>query len=107
MNCAGVGAKAINADGNVVIDNGNVTLLSTGKNYNEGTDDKKTRAVSANAYTQNGGTVLMKSYDKAIAPVVGITLTGGIANAFSVSDYALGVAATQTGGWMLTKDGKE
>ena len=107
MNCTGVGAKAINADGDVVIDNGNVTLLSTGKNYKEGADDKKSRAVSANAYTQNGGTVIMKSYDKSIVPVAGITLTGGIVNAFSVSDYALGVAATQTGGWMLTKDGKE
>ena len=108
VNCAGVGAKAINADGNVVIDKGNVTLLSTGKNYNEGTDDKKSRAVSANAYTQNGGTVLMKSYDKVIAPAAGvINLTGGIVNAFSLKDYALGVAAMQTGGWMLTKDGKE
>ena len=107
VNCTGVGAKAINADGDVVIDNGNITLLSTGKNYKEGADDKKSRAVSANAYTQNGGTVIMKSYDKSIVPVAGITLTGGVVNAFSVSDYALGVAATQTGGWMLTKDGKE
>ena len=108
VNCTGVGAKAINADGNVaILDDANVTLLSTGKNYNEGTDDKKSRAVSALSYAQNGGTVLMKSYDKAISTTEGISLSAGILNAFSVSDYALSVAAIQTGGWMLTKDGKE
>ena len=107
INCSGTGAKAINADGNVVIDNGTITLLSTGKNYNNGADDKKTRTISALAYTQNGGTVLMKSYDKSIVTTNGITLTDGTMNAFSESDYALGTTATQTGGWLLTKDGKE
>lgn len=107
VNCTGVGAKAINADGNVIVDNGNITLLSTGENYNEGADDKKSRAVSALSYTQNGGNVLAKSYDKAIAASTVISLSKGILNAFSTSDYALGVAATQTGGWVLTKDGKE
>ena len=107
INCNVTGAKAINADGNVVIDGGAITLLSTGKNYNEGSDDKKTRAVSALSYTQNGGTVLMKSYDKSIVATNGITLTNGTVNAFSESDYALGSAATQSGGWLLTKDGKE
>ena len=107
INCSGKGAKAINANGNVVIDNGNVTLLATGENYKEGADDKKSRAITSLAYTQNGGNVLMKSYDKAIVTTGAISLSGGIINAFSVSDYALGVAATQTGGWMLTKGGKE
>ena len=91
----------------VIIDNGSITLLSTGENYNEGADDKKSRAVSALSYTQNGGNVLAKSYDKAIAAATVISLSKGILNAFSASDYALGVAATQTGGWVLTKDGKE
>jgi len=107
VNCSGEGAKAINADGNVVIDNGNVTLLSTGDNYKDGAEDKKSRAVSSLSYTQNGGTVLMRSYDKAIVTTGAISLKGGILNAFSASDYALGVAAAQTGGWMLTKNGKE
>jgi hypothetical protein len=49
----------------------------------------------------------MKSYDKSIVTTNGITLTDGTVNAFSESDYALGTAATQTGGWLLTKDGKE
>lgn len=107
INCSGKGGKAINVTGNVVIDNGNVTLLATGENYNEGTDDKKSRAITSLAYTQNGGTVLMKSYDKAVVATAGISLSGGIINAFSISDYAIGVSAVQTGGWMLTKDGKE
>ena len=107
INCTGAGAKAINTDGNVVVDNGTITLLSTGKNYNNGSDDKKTRTVSALAYTQNGGTMLMKSYDKSIVTTNGITLTDGTINAFSESDHALGSAATQTGGWLLTKGSKE
>ena len=107
VNCTGVGAKAINVDGNVIVDNGNITLLATGKNYNEGADDKKSRAVSALSYTQNGGNVLAKSYDKVIDAATVISLSNGILNAFSASDYALGVAAIQTGGWVLTKDGKE
>ena len=107
INCTGLGAKAVNSDGNVVIDGGSLTLLSTGKNYNEGTDDKKTRAISAHTYVQNAGNVLMKSYDKAVSTTGSITLTNGVMNAFSNNDYALGTAATQTGGWLLTKDGKE
>lgn len=107
INCTGVGAKAVNSDGNVVIDGGSLTLLSTGKNYNVGTDDKKTRAITALSYVQNAGNVLMKSYDKVVTTTGSITLTNGVMNAFSESDYALGTAATQTGGWLLTKDGKE
>ena len=107
INCTGVGAKAINSDGNVVIDGGALTLLSTGKNYNIGTDDKKTRAITAISYTQNGGVAIMKSYDKSIVTTGAITLTNGTINAFSESDYTLGTTATQTGGWLLTKDGKE
>ena len=107
VNCTGEGAKAINADGNVaIVETANVTLLATAKNY-QGADDKKSRAVSALSYTQNGGKVLMKSYDKAIVATDGISLSQGILNAFSASDYALGIEATQTGGWLLTKDGKE
>lgn len=107
INCSGVGAKAVNSDGNVVIDGGSLTLLSTGKNYNEGTDDKKTRAISALTYVQNAGNALMKSYDKVVSTTGSITLTNGVMNAFSDNDYALGTTATQTGGWLLTKDGKE
>lgn len=107
ISCTGTGAKAINANGNVIIDNGNITLLSTGKNYHNGADDKKSRAVSCLSYTQNGGTVLLKTYDKCISASEKITLNSGIINAFSESDYALGTTAVQTGGWLLTKSGKE
>ena len=107
ISCTGEGAKAINSDGNVIIDGGTTTLLSIGKNYNAGSDDKKTRAISALGYTQNGGTVLAKSYDKTIYTTADITVTNGTLNAYSSSDYTLSKPAKQTGGWILTKDGKE
>ena len=107
ISCTGEGAKAINSDGNVIIDGGTTTLLSTGKNYNAGSDDKKTRAISALGYTQNGGTVLAKSYDKTIYTTADITVKDGTLNAYSSSDYTLSKPAKQTGGWILTKDGKE
>lgn len=107
ISCTGEGAKAINSDGNVIVDGGTTTLLSTGKNYNAGSDDKKTRAISALAYTQNGGILLAKSYDKTIYTTADITVTGGTLNAYSSSDYTLSKPAKQTGGWILTKDGKE
>ena len=107
ISCTGKGAKAINANGNIIIDNGQITLLATGKNYNIGTDDKKSRAITALTYMQNGGTVLMKSYDKTIVTTGTLSFTNGIINAFSESDYALGNPIIQTGGWLLTKDGKE
>ncbi len=107
ISCTGAGSKAINCDGNVIIDNGTITLLSTGKNYNAGSDDKKTRAISAAAYIQNGGTVLAKSYDKTIYTTADIKVSNGKLNAFSTTDYALSKAALQTGGWILTKDSKE
>ncbi|MBQ4039167.1 MAG: carbohydrate-binding domain-containing protein [Bacteroidaceae bacterium] len=107
ISCTGTGAKAINCDNNVIIDNGTITLLSTGKNYNAGSDDKKTRAISSIGFTQNGGTVIAKSYDKAIYTTADINVNGGKLNAFSANDYALSKSALQTGGWILTKDSKE
>ena len=91
----------------MIVDGGTTTLLSTGKNYNAGSDDKKTRAISALGYTQNGGTVLAKSYDKTIYTTADITVKDGTLNAYSSSDYTLSKPAKQTGGWILTKDGKE
>ena len=107
VKCTGAGSKAINCDSNVIVDGGTVTLLSTGKNYNADGDDKKTRAISAVSYAQNGGTVLAKSYDKTVYTTADIRVSEGILNAFSASDYALEKDALQTGGWILTKSNKE
>ena len=104
IDCKGKGSKAINGDSDVTINGGNVTLLATGENYTDIEDDKKSRAITAGSITVNNGTVIAKAHDHAIASSSAITINGGTVNAYSTSTTALDTEATQTGGWLLTKD---
>ena len=54
--------------------------------------------------TVNGGTVVAKAYDNALSSNVAININGGAVNAYSTNSIALDIEATQTGGWLLTKD---
>lgn len=104
MDCKGKGAKAINCNSDVVVNSGNITLLANAENYTEIADDKKSRAITTGNITINGGTVIASAYDNALAATGTITINGGKVNAYSASSYALSTIATQTGGWLLTKD---
>ncbi len=104
IECKGKGAKGINCDSNAVISGGEVTLLATAENYTGLADDKKSRAITAQSITVNGGTVVASAYDHAISSLTDITINGGSINAYSTSSTALDTEATQTGGWLLTKD---
>ena len=103
IDCKGKGAKAINCDNNITVNSGNVTLLTTGKNYIEIQDDKKSCAIQAGSITINDGTVIAKAYDNALSAQT-ININGGVVNATSTNADALDTEATQTGGWLLTKD---
>lgn len=103
IDCKGKGSKAINCDNSVTVNSGNVTLLTTGKNYIEIQDDKKSRAIQADIITVNDGTVIAKAYDNALSAQA-ININGGIVNATSTNADALDTEATQTGGWLLTKE---
>ena len=103
INCNGKGSKAINCDNNVTVNSGNVTLLTTGKNYIEIQDDKKSCAIQADIITVNDGTVIAKAYDNSLSAQA-ININGGIVNATSTNADALDTEATQTGGWLLTKE---
>ncbi len=102
LKCTGEGAKGINCNGSMIIDGGDITLLSTAKNYTQFADDKKSRAITSIVYTQNGGTLRAKAYDNAIYATT-IELFGGTINAFSENAAAINTNATQTGGWLLTR----
>ena len=104
IDCKGKGSKAINCDNSVTVNSGEVTLLATGENYTEIEDDKKSRAITTEDITINGGTLVTKAYDHAIASKGTIGINGGTVNAYSTGANALEVKATQTGGWLLTKD---
>ena len=103
IDCKGKGSKAINCDNSVTVNSGNVTLLTTGKNYIEIQDDKKSCAIQAGSITINDGTVIAKAYDNALSAQT-ININGGIVNATSTNADALDTEATQTGGWLLTKE---
>lgn len=103
IDCKGKGSKAINCDNSVTVNSGNVTLLTTGKNYIEIQDDKKSCAIQADIITVNDGTVIAKAYDNALSAQT-ININGGIVNATSTNADALDTEATQTGGWLLTKE---
>ena len=103
IDCKGKGSKAINCDNSVTVNSGNVTLLTTGENYIEIQDDKKSCAIQADIITVNDGTVIAKAYDNALSAQT-ININGGIVNATSTNADALDTEATQTGGWLLTKE---
>lgn len=104
IECKGQGAKGINCNSNVTIENGEITLLAEAENYTGIADDKKSRAITATSITVNGGKVVASAYDNALTAVTGIAVNGGIVNAYSETSTALSHEATQSGGWLLTKD---
>ena len=103
IDCKGKGSKAINCDNSVTVNSGNVTLLTTGENYIEIQDDKKSCAIQAGSITVNNGTVIAKAYYNALSART-ININGGVVNATSTNADALDTEATQTGGWLLTKE---
>lgn len=102
--CNGKGSKGINCDGDVNVAGGDVTLIATGENYTDIADDKKSRGITANSITVNGGKIVANAHDNAMTAIAGITLNEGTVNAYSETSDALNLEATQTGGWLLTKD---
>ena len=104
IECNGKGSKGINCNGDITIDGGQITLIATGENYTEIEDDKKSRAITAALVTLNNGKVIANAYDNAVAATTDIVVNGGIMNAYSETGNALIFEATQTGGWLLTKD---
>ncbi len=103
INCKGEGSKGINCNGSMTINDGSITLLATAANFVAAEYDRKTRAITGNDITINGGTVFAKSYDHAINGTA-ITVNDGTVHAFSTGATALSTTATQKAGWLLTQD---
>lgn len=103
INCKGEGSKGINCNGSMTINDGSITLLATAANFVAAEYDRKTRAITGNDITINGGTVFAKSYDHAINGTA-IIVNDGTVHAFSTGATALSTTATQKAGWLLTQD---
>jgi hypothetical protein len=104
IGCTGRGSKGINCNNDINMTGGNITLLAEAENNTDMADDKKSRAITAENVTINGSTVVVSAYDNAVNATGDIVINGGIINAYSVTSTALSHEATQSGGWLLTKD---
>ena len=104
IDCKGEGSKGFNCNGDITINGGNITLVAKAANY-VADDDRKTRAITTNNITVNGGEVFAKSYDHAINST-SATINSGTVHAFSTSATALAGETIQNGGWLLTQDAK-
>lgn len=104
IKCTGEGAKAINCDSNVTLDNGNITLIAEGENYYDNADNKKSRAITCTDLTVNGGTLIALS-DKDIAiSADNLTLNGGIVKALSPNNISsLNSSLYINSGWLMLK----
>ncbi len=103
LNCKGEGSKGFNCNGSITINNGNIALLAEAANFVAAEYDRKTRAITGNDITINGGTVFAKSYDHAINGT-SIIVNNGTVHAFSTNATAIAGATTQKNGWLLTQD---
>jgi len=104
IECNGAFSKGINCNSNVIINDGDVTLLSTGRIENY---DKRGYAITTLGLTINGGKLVTSSFDDSVsATAVGIN--GGIYHAITESrTTGLEDITTQTGGWLLYRTGDE
>lgn len=104
IECNGTFSKGINCNSNVIINDGDVTLLSTGRIESY---DKRGYAITTLGLTVNGGKLVTSSFDDSVsATAVGIN--GGIYHAITESrTTGLEDITTQTGGWLLYRTGKE
>ena len=102
--CSGKGAKGINSK-NTTIKSGDITILTTAENFkgNEGT--RKSIAVDTGNFSITNGNIRLKAYDNAISATK-TSIFKGTLHAISESDIAIDATISQTGGWIMTKDGK-
>lgn len=104
IECNGTFSKGINCNSNVIINDGDVTLLSTGRIESY---EKRGYAITTLGLTVNGGKLVTSSFDDSVsATAVGIN--GGIYHAITESrTTGLEDITTQTGGWLLYRTGNE
>ena len=104
IECNGTFSKGINCNSNVIINDGDVTLLSTGRIESY---DKRGYAITTLGLTVNGGKLVTSSFDDSVSATA-VCINGGIYHAITESrTTGLEDITTQTGGWLLYRTGKE
>ncbi|MCD8207634.1 MAG: carbohydrate-binding domain-containing protein [Bacteroidales bacterium] len=91
------GPKPMKADGNIVIDGGDISLSAVGKS------DKSEGLSADGTLTINGGTLFAYGYDDGVSVQSAITITGGRIYAYSESNDGIdsNTAITISGGLVI------
>ena len=104
IECNGAFSKGINCNSNVIINDGDVTLLSTGRIVSY---DKRGYAITTLGLTINGGKLVTSSFDDSVS-ATSAEINGGSFHAITQSQTTgLEEITTQRGGWLLYSTGKE
>jgi hypothetical protein len=104
IECTGTYSKGFNCNSDVIIDGGDVTLLSTGRIESY---EKRGYAITTLGLTVNGGKLVTSSFDDSVS-ATSAAISGGIFHAITESHTTgLEDITTQTGGWLLYSTGNE
>lgn len=81
---SGEGGKGINAIGNVTLNESNITVVTEGDSFSDGTENVRPRAIDAGSLTISGNNILkVSSAHAAIYTEQDLTISGGETFAFS------------------------
>ncbi len=102
IDCTGKGAKGINC-ANTTIKGGEITVLTTGGNYDGIEKTRESIAVDTDNLIITNGNVKLKAHHNAVSAKK-VSIYKGTLHAISDSDMAIDATIAQSGGWILTKE---
>lgn len=102
LECTGKGSKGINC-ANTTIKGGEITVLTTGGNYDGIEKTRESIAVDTDNLIITNGNVKLKAHHNAVSAKK-VSIYKGALHAISDSDMAIDATVAQSGGWIITKE---
>ena len=102
LECTGKGAKGINC-ANTTIKGGEITVLTTGGNYDGIEKTRESVAIDTDNLTITNGNIKLKAHHNAVSAKK-VSIYKGTLHAISDSNTAIDATVAQSGGWILTKE---
>ena len=102
IDCTGKGAKGLNC-ANTTIKGGEITVLTTGGNYDGIEKTRESIAIDTDNLTITNGNVKLKAHHNAVSAKK-VSIYKGTLHAISDSNTAIDATIAHSGGWILTKE---